>query len=111
MNQSINLTCMECGKQVTSVPTFLEYKGQEIFVFDPVICKLCLEKLCENYSIECANCGGTIPPYSHVGILKAGNGQSQYIHMTTQCNTPGNAFYGYWGRGTIREFIQIEACS
>ena len=98
MNQSINLTCMECGKQVTSIPTFLEYKGQEIFVFDPVICKLCLEKLCENYSIECANCGGTIPPYSHVGILKAGNGQSQYIHMTTQCNTPGKCLLWLLGK-------------
>ena len=111
MNQSNNPTCMECGRKVISVPTFLEYKGQEIFVFDPIICKPCLEKLCANYSTECVNCGGTIPPYSHVGILKAGNGQNQYIHMTTKCNTPGNAFYGYWGKGTIKEFIQIEACS
>ena len=69
------------------------------------------EKLCENYSTECANCGGTIPPYSNVGILKADNGRNKFIHMTTQCNTPGNAFYGYWGKGSIREFIQIEACS
>ena len=111
MNQSKNPLCKECGTAVTSVPTFLEFKGQEIFVFNPVICEPCLENLCRNYSIECANCGEAIPPYSHVGILKAGNGENQYIHMTTQCNTPGNAFYGYWGKGTIMEYIQIEACS
>ena len=63
------------------------------------------------FAIDCGNCGGTIPPYSSVGILKARDGQNQYIHMTTQCNTPGNAFYGYWGKGTAREFVQIEACS
>ena len=111
MNPSKIPPCRECGEKVASVPTFLEYKGQEVFLFDPVICKLCLVKLCESYSTECVNCGGTIPPYSHVGILKAGNGQNQYIHMTTQCNTAGNAFYGYWGKGTVREFVQIEACS
>ena len=111
MNLSKNLTCMECGTKIKSVPTTLEYEGEEIFVFDPVVCKPCLEKLCENYSTQCANCGGTIPPYSNVGILKAENGKNQFIHMTTQCNTAGNAFYGYWGKGSIREFIQIEACS
>ena len=111
MNQPKNPLCKECRAVVTSVPTLLEFKGQEIFVFTPVICEPCLENLCRNYSIECANCGEAIPPYSHVGILKAGNGENQYIHMTTQCNTPGNAFYGYWGKGTIMEYIQIEACS
>ncbi|MBT5470554.1 MAG: hypothetical protein HOK41_08105 [Nitrospina sp.] len=111
MNPTKNPSCRECGITVTTVPTFLEYQGQEIFVFDPVICQPCLEKLCENYSTVCANCGGTIPPYSNVGILKAGNGQNQFIHMTTQCNTPGNAFYGYWGKGIVREFVEIEACS
>lgn len=111
MNQSENPPCQECGAKVTTIPSILEYKGEEIFLFDPVVCKACLEKLCERYSTQCANCGGTIPPYSHVGILKAGNGQNQFIHMTTQCNTAGNAFYGYWGKGNIREFVQIEACS
>ena len=111
MNLSKNPPCQDCGETVLSVPTILEYKGEEIFLFDPTVCGPCLEKLCETYSIECGNCGGTIPPYSNVGILKAGDGQNQYIHMTTQCNTPGNAFYGYWGKGTAREFVQIEACS
>lgn len=111
MNPSENLFCVECEAKVNSLPTFLEYKGEEIFVFGPAVCKPCLEKLCECYSTQCANCGGAIPPYSNVGILKAGNGQNQLIHMTTQCNTAGNAFYGYWGKGTIREFAQIEACS
>ena len=111
MNLSENLTCEECGKKVKFIPTILEYKGEEVFVFNPVVCKPCLEKLCEKYSTQCANWGGTIPPYSKVGILKAKNGKNQFIHMTTQCNTAGNAFYGYWGKGSIREFIQIEACS
>ena len=111
MNLSKNLPCQVCGEKVASVPTFLEYKGEEIFLFDPAVCQPCLEKLCENYSTECANCGGTIPPFSNVGILKAENGLNQYIHMTTQCNTAGNAFYGYWGKGAAREFVQIEACS
>ena len=111
MSLSKNLTCKECGTKIKSIPTTLEYKGEEIFVFHPVICKPCLGKLCENYSTQCANCGGAIPPYSNVGILKAENGENQFIHMPTQCNTAGNAFYGYWGKGSIREFIQIEACS
>ena len=111
MSLSKNLTCKECGTKIKSIPTTLEYKGEEIFVFHPVICKPCLGKLCENYSTQCANCGGAIPPYSNVGILKAENGENQFIHMTTQCNTAGNAFYGYWGKGSIQEFIQIEACS
>ena len=111
MNLSENLACIECGTKIKSVPTILEYRGEEVFDFDPVICKPCLKQLCENYSTECVNCGGTIPPYSNVGILKAENGKNQFIHMTTQCNTVGNAFYGYWGKGSIREFIQIEACS
>ena len=75
MKLSENLSCMECGTKIKSVPTTLEYEGEEIFVFDPVVCKSCLEKLCENYSTQCANCGGTIPPYSNVGILKAENGK------------------------------------
>ena len=111
MNLSKNPPCQKCEETVLSVPTILEYKGEEIFLFDPTVCGPCLEKLCETYSIECGNCGGTIPPYSSVGILKARDGQNQYIHMTTQCNSPGNAFYGYWGKGTAREFVQIEACS
>ena len=57
MNPPENLTCSECGRKVKSLPTILDYKGEEVFVFDPVVCKSCLEKLCENYSTECANCG------------------------------------------------------
>jgi hypothetical protein len=103
--------CQECGTSVDSLPTVIEYQGQEIFLFDPVICSICLHKLCESHSTECANCGGCIPPYSQVGVLKGDAGRNQTIHMTTTCNTAGSAFYGYWGKGQLRDFVQIEACS
>jgi hypothetical protein len=104
-------TCQECGISVKTVPTLIEYQGEEIYLFDPTICDPCLHKLCERYSTQCANCGGCIPPYSQVGVLKGDAGQNQYIHMTTTCNTAGSAFYGYWGKGQLRDYIQIEACS
>jgi hypothetical protein len=89
----------------------IEYLGEEIFLFNPVVCEPCLHSLCERYSTLCANCGGCIPPYSQVGVLKGDEGQKQCIHMTTACTTVGGAFYGYWGKGQLRDFIQIEACS
>ena len=105
------LVCQECKAPVVTVPTMMEYQGQEIFLFDPVICHSCLHKLCECYSTQCANCGGCIPPFSQVGVLKGHDGQKQCIHMTIACTTVGNAFYGYWGKGQLRDFIQVEACS
>ena len=103
--------CQECKAPVSTLPTVIEYQGEEIYQFDPVVCKPCLHKLCELHSTQCANCGGCIPPFSQVGVLKADNGLKQLIHMTTSCTTPGSAFYGYWGKGKLRDFIQIEACS
>ncbi|MZG29478.1 MAG: hypothetical protein F3741_01520 [Nitrospinae bacterium] len=103
--------CQECKTPVSTVPTVMEYQGEEIYLFDPTVCQSCLRKLCERYSTQCANCGGCIPPYSNVGILKGNSGQKQLIHMTTSCTTPGSAFYGYWGKGEIKDFVEIEACS
>ena len=103
--------CKECNVPVIEVPTVIEYQGEEIYLFDPVTCHSCLRKLCESYSTQCANCGGCIPPFSQVGILKGKDGQKECVHMTTSCTTAGNAFYGYWGKGQLRGFIQIEACS
>jgi hypothetical protein len=103
--------CQECETPVNTLPTMIEYQGEEIYLFDPVVCQPCLHKLCELHSTECANCGGCIPPFSQVGVLKADNGQKQFIHMTTSCTTAGSAFYGYWGKGQLHDFIQIEACS
>jgi len=103
--------CQECRTSVSEVPTIIEYQGEEIFLFDPVVCEPCLHKLCERYSTQCANCGGCIPPYSQVGVLKGNGGRTQVVHMTTSCTTVGSAFYGYWGKGQLRNFIQIEACS
>ena len=104
-------TCQECNTTVTTVPTVMEYQGEEIYLFNPVVCHSCLYKLCESYSTQCANCNGCIPPFSQVGILKGNEGKKTCVHMTTTCNTVGNAFYGYWGKGQLRDFIQIEACS
>lgn len=111
MNSSTTPVCHECGALVNSVPTMIEYLGEEIYLFDPVVCEPCLNKLCEQYSTYCANCGGCIPPFSQVGVLKGDAEQKQVIHMTTTCTTAGSAFYGYWGKGQLRDFIQIEACS
>lgn len=102
--------CSECGAAVADRPTCIEYEGEEIFLFDPVVCAPCLIFLCERYSVECANCGGAIPPFSQVGVLKADHGERQFVHMTTRCTTVGSAFHGYWGKGQLRSFIQVEAC-
>ena len=85
--------------------------GGRNYLFDPVVCEPCLHKLCKRYSTYCANCGGCIPPYSQVGVLKGDAGQKQVVHTTTSCTTAGSAFYGYWGKGQLRNFIQIEACN
>jgi len=102
--------CSECQSPVAGRPTVIEFDGQEIFLFHPVVCAACLEGLCERYSTECANCGGRIPPYSQVGVLKDAGGNRQFVHMSTGCQTVGSAFHGYWGRGNLHNFIEIEAC-
>jgi hypothetical protein len=103
-------TCVECGGQVSSLPTTVEFHDQEIYLFDPVVCPSCLLVLCENYSTPCGNCGELIPPYSQVGVLKGDNGEKCLVHMNTSCATVGSAFHGFWGKGKLREFIEIEAC-
>lgn len=103
-------SCEECGKRVETFPTATEYCGQEIFLFDPVVCEDCLLMLCRKYSTTCANCGGNIAPFTQVGVLKADSGQNQFVHMTQDCLTVGSAFHGYWGKGTLRKFVEIEAC-
>ncbi len=108
--ESDSKPCSECGKPVAERPTFVEYEGEEIFLFDPVICQPCLLELCKQHSVMCANCGGWIPPYSMVGVLKANNGERQYVHMTTRCTSVGSAFHGYLGKGTLGQFVQVEAC-
>ena len=107
----MSLVCQECKTPVSTLPTVIEYQEEEIYLFDPVVCQSCLHKLCELHSTQCANCGGCIPPFSQVGVLKGDSGQNQLIHMTTYCTTAGSAFYGYWGKGKLHGFIQIEACS
>lgn len=101
---------MECGVEVSTSPTSIAFHNQEIHLFDPVVCASCLQSLCEKYSTQCANCGEPIPPYSQVGVLKGDDGERQFVHMTTTCSTVGSAFHGYWGKGKLREFIEIEAC-
>jgi len=102
--------CSECGAEISQLPTVVEFDRQEIHVFDPVFCASCLLSLCERYAVECANCGGKIPPYSQVGVLKTEMGASQFVHMTTACSTAGSAFHGFWGKGTLGDFVQVEAC-
>lgn len=102
--------CVECGYRVSSRPTAAVYQGQEIHLFHPVVCEKCLLKLCQQYSTVCANCGGTIPPYSQVGVLKGDGREKQFVHMTTACSTVGSAFHGYWGKGKLHKFVEIEAC-
>jgi len=103
-------TCSECRTQIGELPTQVEFDGHEIHLFHPVLCADCLLSQCETYSADCANCGGKIPPYSQVGVLKADQGKTEYIHLTHYCNTAGSAFYGYWGKGQLRKFVQVEAC-
>jgi hypothetical protein len=102
--------CSECGSEISQLPTVVEFDRQEIHVFDPVLCASCLLSHCERYSVECANCGGKIPPYSQVGVLKTEAGSSQFVHMTTVCSTVGSAFHGYWGKGVLGDYVQVEAC-
>lgn len=102
--------CKECGTEVAEQPTSVEYEGQEVHLFDPVLCRECLLALCTKHSVECANCGGKIPPYTQVGVLKANRGEKQYVHMTTACTTVGSAFHGYLGKGELKHFVQVEAC-
>ena len=102
--------CSECGIKVQNIPTTAQYRGQEIYLFDPAVCENCLPAFCERYSTTCANCGGTIPPFSQVGVLKGDGGQKQFIHMTPDCWTAGSAFHGYWGKGHLLNFVEIEAC-
>ncbi len=102
--------CQECRVQVDHLPTVVEFEEQEIFLFHPVICALCLLDLCRKYATVCENCGGVIPPYTQVGVLKADDGKKQFVHMNTTCSTVGSAFHGYWGKGQLHHFIEIEAC-
>ena len=105
-----NNNCSECGLNGVEPPTSVEYQGQEIHLFNPVICAKCLLSLCEKYSVECMNCGIMIPPYSQVGVLKGDGGEKSFVHMTTQCSTVGSAFHGYWGKGILHNFVEVEAC-
>lgn len=109
-SEQISFKCSECGGSAGERPTTIEYYEQEIFLFDPIICANCLLELCKNYAVPCANCGGIIPPFSQVGVLKGDCGEKLFVHMTTTCNSVGSAFHGYLGKGEIRNFIQIEAC-
>ncbi len=102
--------CVQCGGTVCQRPTLTEYHDQEIYLFDPIVCEKCLLNFCERYSVPCGNCGGTIPPFTQVGVLKGDDGTRQFIHMTAQCSSVGSAFHGYLGKGELRHFIQIEAC-
>ena len=104
------LLCVECETEVESFPTTMEFRGQEIHLFHPTLCVSCLENICERHATVCANCGEVIPPYSQVGVLKGNGGQNQFVHMTTFCLTAGSAFHGYWGKGKLRNFVEIEAC-
>jgi hypothetical protein len=110
LKSSQTAQCSECDTEVSQLPTVIEFDRQEIHIFDPVYCASCLLSLCERYSVECANCGGKIPPYSQVGVLKTETGASQFIHMTTVCSTVGSAFHGYLGKGTLSNYFQVEAC-
>jgi hypothetical protein len=42
--------------------------------------------------------------------LKGDNGRNLVIHMTTSCLTAGSAFHGFWGKGQLLDFMEIEAC-
>lgn len=102
--------CSECKTKVESFPTTIKLQGQEIFLFDPVLCVNCLKNICERHATICVNCGKAIPPYSQVGVLKGNGGENQFVHMTTSCLTVGSAFHGYWGKGKLHSFLEIEAC-
>ena len=103
-------SCAECKIKVESFPTTMEFRGQEVYVYHPILCVKCLKNICERHATICANCGEAIPPYSQVGILKGNNGSNHFIHMTSSCFTAGSAFHGYWGKGILHNFVEIEAC-
>ena len=73
-----DLSCAECKIKVEIFPTTMEFRGQEICLFEPILCVICLEKICEEYGAVCVNCGEAIPPYSQVGVLKGNNGGNHY---------------------------------
>ena len=104
------LLCSDCGKKVESSPTVTSFRGQETYLFHPVVCVDCLDKTCEQHSATCANCGEIVLPYSQVGVLKDDNGMYSVVHMTTSCLTVGSAFHGFWGKGQLLDFMEIEAC-
>jgi hypothetical protein len=109
-DRTLDSACTECGIAVGPLPTSADFKGQEVHLFHPVLCKPCLLGLCKRYAIVCANCGETISPYSQVGVLKGNRSENQFIHMTASCQTTGSAFHGYWGKGALHNFVEIEAC-
>ncbi len=105
-----SLSCSDCGAKVQASPTVINFREQEIYLFHPVICVGCLTKTCEQHSTICANCDEIILPYSQVGVLKGNNRKNHFVHMTTSCLTVGSAFHGYWGKGQLLKFVEIEAC-
>ena len=106
----LGLSCSDCGVKVQTSPTVINFREQEIYLFHPVFCVGCLTKTCEQHSTICANCGEIILPYSQVGVLKGNNRKNHFVHMTTSCLTVGSAFHGYWGKGHLLNFVEIEAC-
>ena len=106
----MTLSCSDCGERVETSPTVTSFRGQEIYLFHPIVCVSCLIKTCEQHSTVCANCGEIVLPYSQVGVLKGDNGRNLVIHMTTSCLTAGSAFHGFWGKGQLLDFMEIEAC-
>jgi ribosomal protein L37E len=109
-NQVQKGSCAECGATVTDLPTTALFHEQEIHLFNPVVCRPCLEDLCREHSTPCANCGEPIAPFSQVGVLKGNRGEKLFVHMTAVCLTAGSAFHGYWGKGRLHHFVEIEAC-
>ena len=106
----MTLSCSDCGEIVENSPTVTSFKGQETYIFHPIVCVDCLIKTCEQHSTVCANCGEIVLPYSQVGVLKEDNGRKSVVHMTTSCLTVGSAFHGFWGKGKLLDFMEIEAC-
>jgi hypothetical protein len=106
----LDLSCAQCKTRVDFLPTIIKFQGQEIYLFHPIFCKNCLSSICKQHSTICANCGQSIPPYSQVGVLKGNDRKNQLVHMTTSCLTTGSAFHGYWGKGELHKFVEIEAC-
>ena len=106
----VTLACADCGKRVENLPTIANFQGQELYLFHPVICAGCLIKTCKQCCTICVNCGGIILPYSQIGVLKGNDGERRFVHMTTSCLTVGSAFHGYWGKGKLLDFVEIEAC-